>query len=434
VPNPGLSRKDATDAVRYVSLALADGFKLVGQPSAAAEGWRRFCKACKSKIDRRTFNDRLARAADLYGLNPKAAAKRRQARQAPAPKAAAIDIGKAAFAVNGALRAGPKTVAELSLRTKLSPRDVEAAIDHLRRLGSNVQKIAGRFDIPQRPRESYISGAAVEIVSRPDNSFVFGAFGDLHAASKHTRWDVREDLVRLAEAAGAQAIMDTGNWIDAEATFNRYDLEVVGLEQQCRLLAKKHPRTALPIYAVTGDDHEGWYEQRDGIDVGKYNANIMREAGHDWHDLGFMEAHITLRNANSGKKATLAVVHPGGGSAYALSYSIQKIVESYEGGEKPHVAFYGHYHKLWAGIIRNIWCLQTGTQQDQTPFMRKKRLEAHVGGAIVTLRQDPRTGAIVSMLPDLRRYFNKGFYKGSGRWSHHGAVVQPRRSTGAIRA
>jgi hypothetical protein len=143
-----------------------------------------------------------------------------------------------------------------------------------------------------------------------------------------------------------------------------------------------------------------------------------------------MEASVLLKNANTGTTSTLSVVHPGGGSAYALSYSIQKIVESYEGGEKPNVALYGHYHKLWAGIIRNIWVVQTGTAQDQTPFMRKKRLEAHVGGCLVKLEQDPESGAIVGMTPTIWKYFNKGFY--SGRWSKHQDVVLPPRSPGNI--
>lgn len=281
---------------------------------------------------------------------------------------------------------------------------------------------------------SYVHGAVLELTSRRDNTFCFGAFGDLHAGSKYTRWDVRENLVRRSEDAGAQAIFDTGNWIDGDSRFNKFDVEVSGLAPQCRLLAKEHPRTKLPIYAVTGDDHEGWIAQREGVDVGEYCEDVMRRAGHNWHNLGFMEAHVILRNANSGKTQTLAVVHPGGGSAYALSYSIQKIVESYEGGEKPAVGLYGHYHKLWAGIIRNVWCVQTGTQQDQTPFMRKKRLEAHVGGTLVTLEQDPRTGAIVGMTPQILRYFNVGYYPGiNRRWSHHGPVSKPPRSLSAVR-
>ena len=289
-----------------------------------------------------------------------------------------------------------------------------------------------QFAAEHIPPASYTAGSAIELLSTKDNTFLFGAAGDLHAASKYTRWDVREDLYRQFIEAGAQCNFDTGNWIDGEVSFNRYDIEAHGLHRQCEVLARNHPK-GLRTYAVWGDDHEGWYVQREGIDVGRYAENVMREAGHDWHDLGFMEAHVTLRNANSGKTASLAVVHPGGGSAYALSYAIQKIVESLESGEKPAVHCSGHYHKIWAGNIRNVWCVQTGCQQDQTPFMRKKRLEAHVGGALVGLEQDPRTGAIVSMTPKLIRYFNKEYYAGSGRWSKHGDVRMLKRSRDAIR-
>jgi hypothetical protein len=106
---------------------------------------------------------------------------------------------------------------------------------------------------------------------------------------------------------------------------------------------------------------------------------------------------------------------------------VQKIIESLEGGEKPAVGLYGHFHKLMAANIRNVWVLQTGCQQDQTPFMRKKRLEAHVGGALVKLRQDPRTGAIISCAPELIRYFTREYYTGTGRWSRHTNVRRLKR-------
>jgi hypothetical protein len=283
------------------------------------------------------------------------------------------------------------------------------------------------FSIPRHlPTPRHYGGSPIELLSRPDDTFLFGAAGDLHAASKYTRWDVREDLYRQFIESGAQCNFDTGNWIDGESRFNIYDLDVRGLDGQCRLLARHHPK-GLRTYAVAGDDHEGWYIQREGLDVGKYAEHIMQGEGHDWHDLGYLEAHVVLRNANSGKVSTMAVVHPGGGSAYALSYSIQKIIESLEGGEKPAVGLYGHYHKLWAGNIRNVWCMQTGCQQDQTPFMRKKRLEAHVGGVLVKLRQDPRTGAIVSCMPEMMRYFTREYYTGTGRWSRHTNVRRLKR-------
>jgi hypothetical protein len=282
-----------------------------------------------------------------------------------------------------------------------------------------------------KPPPAYTSSEkALVLTSRKDNTFCFGAAGDLHAGSKYTRWDVRHDLYRQFIEAGAQCNFDTGNWIDGEAPFNRYDIDAHGLESQCQLLAREHP-TGLKTHAVWGDDHEGWYVQREGIDVGRYNEGVMKDAGHDWENLGFMEAHVVLRNANSGAEASMAVVHPGGGSAYATSYSIQKIIESLEGGEKPAVGLYGHYHKLWSGLIRNVFVAQTGCQQDQTPFMRKKRLEAHVGGTLIKMKQDPRSGAITSFSAELIRYFNKGWYAGSGRWSKHSRPrMLPRVKTG----
>lgn len=332
-------------------------------------------------------------------------------------------------AVKAQLKTGPKTLEEIATKLKIPTRTARDVVRMLKKSCVAVITEGDKHHIAHEPMVSYTGGATFELVSRKDNTFCFGAFGDLHAGSKYTRWDVREDLVQRSEHAGAQAIFDTGNWIDGDCRFNRYDLVASGLEAQCELLANNHPRTTLPIYAITGDDHEGWIAQREGVNVGRYCENVMRGAGHDWHDLGYMEAHVVLKNFNSGKTQTLAVVHPGGGSAYALSYSIQKIVESYEGGEKPGVGLYGHFHKLWAGIIRNVWCVQTGCQQDQTPFMRKKRLETHVGGTIVNLEQDPRTGAIIAMTPQILRYFNQGYYEDTNnRWSHHGKVITPRRS------
>jgi len=201
------------------------------------------------------------------------------------------------------------------------------------------------------------------------------------------------------------------------------------MDAQCRHLAAVYPkREGIHTYAVAGDDHEGWYAQREGVNIGRYAEQCFRDIGReDWHDIGYMEAHVKLVNANTGAMATLAVVHPGGGSAYADSYSVQKIVESLEGGEKPAVGLYGHYHKLLAGEYRNVWWLQTGCTKDQDPFARKKRLRFAVGGTIVTLEQDPESGAIVGFGPKMFRYFNRGFYE--GRWSHSGAVTQPKRST-----
>lgn len=300
-------------------------------------------------------------------------------------------------------------------------------INQLRKQGHNIREHAGTWVLEKEVQPAFLGGPVFEYVSRPDNSFVFGATSDNHLGSKYERLDVLNHLYDVFGEEGADRVYNAGNWIDGEARFNKFDLHTHGMDAQLAYFAEHYPRRGgMKTYAVAGDDHEGWYGQREGVDIGRYAEHVMQAAGRDdWVNLGYMEAHVKLVNANTGKWSMLAVVHPGGGSSYALSYSIQKIIESLDGGEKPAVGLYGHYHKLWSGNIRNVWVAQTGCTEDQTPFMRKKKLEAHVGGFLIKLTQDPETGAITRFRPEMLRFFNRGFY--NHRWSHGSQPIMPDR-------
>ncbi len=82
---------------------------------------------------------------------------------------------------------------------------------------------------------------------------------------------------------------------------------------------------------------------------------------------------------------TLALIHPSGGTAYALSYKPQKWAESLSGGKKPDIAGIGHFHKIEQLFYRNIHIFQTGTFESQTPFMARKGLAAMVGAWILSI-------------------------------------------------
>ena len=182
------------------------------------------------------------------------------------------------------------------------------------------------------------------------------------------------------------------------------------MDNQLAYWAKNYPkRKGITTYYVAGDDHEGWYAKDMGIDIGRRAEQTAREMGRkDLRYLGYMESFIKLKHPN-GKNSMLLVVHPGGGSAYAISYSPQKYAESLQGGEKPAVIIFGHWHKMNVMNYRNVWLIQGGTTQDQTPFMRKLKLEAHVGGMIVELFQDKK-GAITRCRTEQIRYFDRGYY------------------------
>jgi biotin operon repressor len=427
MPTPTVTEAQCRDAISAVEQALREGYHIDGLPSA----WERAGKTLG--LSGRAIKKRTERGLELYGLiisqpqTTQAADVHASGETGPADK------------IRGILNRNARTAAQLMEETDASLGAVLDGIQALVDQGVNIHRRGEMFEVLKNVQPAFQARETLRYVSRPDNTFVCGASGDQHIGSKYFRADVLDDLYDRFAAAGVDRVFNTGNWIDGDARFNRFDVEAHGLEAQCRLLTEKFPqRDGIDTYAVWGDDHEGWYAQREGVDVGRYTESVMRQAGReDWHDIGFMEAHIELVNANTGATAIMAVVHPGGGSAYALSYSIQKIVESYEGGEKPHIGLYGHYHKLWSGLIRNVWVLQTGCTQDQTTFMRKKRLEAHVGGCVVRMEQDPASGAIIGFEPRMYRYFNREWYtkdgRANGRWSYTGKVRPIPRSVGAIR-
>lgn len=336
--------------------------------------------------------------------------------------------GEREQAVLEALKAlGGVTIEALAARISTTQGQALDALIAMRDRGLNLHQLGDRWSLEKNVP---ISERTFEYTSRPDNTYHFGISSDQHLCSKYAREDVLHDLYDSFDVAGVDRVFNAGNWIDGEDEKNRFDLLVHGLEPQVKYLAEKYPkRDGIMTYAIWGEDHEGWYSRREAIDVGRFAEGQMRTAGReDWVDLGFVEAKVDLVNANTGVRATLVVMHPGGGSSYAYSYRPQKIVESMSGGEKPNVLIIGHYHKLSCNIIRNVWSIQAGCAQDQTVFMRKKGLEAHVGGLIVTLQQDPETGAIFGCRPDQRIYYDTRYY--NDRFSKTTAVVQAERRLG----
>ena len=250
----------------------------------------------------------------------------------------------------------------------------------------------------------------VRLTSRDDGWKVFGFVSDTHLCSKHHRADVLNKLYDWYEAEGIQHVFHGGNWIEGEARFNFHDVAVHGRAAQLAYFIKHYPiRKGIVTHYVAGDDHEGWYQQREASQIGQDLEDKAKAAGRtDLHYLGYIEADVELLAPRG--SAVIRVMHGGGGSAYAISYRPQKIVESFTGGEKPAVLLLGHYHKISYNITRNVHVVQGGCTCDQSVFMRKQSIEAHVGGCMIRLRQDSK-GIITDFVPHFRTFFDRGFYE-----------------------
>lgn len=371
-------------------------------------------------LQRSTFDNRISTAKRLYGISPGVVLD--------APVDPPVDEAHTDDAIKSLLKRGPQTLEQIASLIGCSRGSVLDAIDSLREQGFNIHEHSGTFHWSKTPTPGHAQGADIRVFRTDEDGWVrFGFTSDNHLCSKYERLDVLNGLYDRFSEAGVAHVLNAGNWIDGEASFNMHDLHVHGIANQMAYLAREYPqRDGITTYAVSGDDHEGWYAQRFGVDVGKLALNAMTDAGRsDWVDMGYMEAFAKLEHASSGAGTMAHLMHPGGGTAYAVSYTVQKIVEGYDGGEKPAVLFAGHYHKLMYALIRNVHCVQTGCTQDQTPFARKKKISFNLGGGIAEIQLSQETGAVVRFRVEIFPYFVKGHY--NNRWSHAGGVTLAER-------
>src|SRR5690242_3805679 len=93
-------------------------------------------------------------------------------------------------AVRSALKSGGRTLAQLKQSIGAGDGLLLDAIEQLREAGVNVVRLGDRFEIPPMVEQSFTKGSALELVSNDDNTFLIGATGDWHVASKYHREDV----------------------------------------------------------------------------------------------------------------------------------------------------------------------------------------------------------------------------------------------------
>ena len=155
-----------------------------------------------------------------------------------------------------------------------------------------------------------------------------------------------------------------------------YELDQIGYDaQKAKAIEVFGQWTDTDIYAIDGN-HDRWYIKSNGALIVKDISAVLPNFKFIGHD----EGDISLKG-----KATLKLWHGEDGNSYALSYRIQKIVESFAGGEKPDVFLCGHTHKYVNIFERNIHCVSVGCIEAQTSWMRGKRIAAHVGFCIMDL-------------------------------------------------
>lgn len=261
----------------------------------------------------------------------------------------------------------------LAQQLHTSERVAEAMIQDIKDQGYNVQEDAGEYRLSKiaPPQENRVKETwAGERIIR------FGLISDSHLNSKYTQITFLHELYDTFQAEGLSMVYHAGDMDEGERMRpgHQYECYTQGADDHIQEIVRVYPKRDGIITKYILGNHDGAFIKHVGLDIGPQISSLRS----DMIYLGQSAAMIQLTDG-----CTLELRHPGDGSAYAVSYKIQKMIDAMSGGEKPSILAVGHYHKSEYLFYRNIHAFQAGTTCAQTPWMRSKQISAHMGGWII---------------------------------------------------
>lgn len=271
---------------------------------------------------------------------------------------------------------GGTTSQALAEKLGVTERIAAAMIEEKQAAGYNVRESGGVWKIEKDliPTDNHFSDAwDGEKVIR------FGLMGDTQINSKYAQLTHLHKLYDIYEREGITTVFHAGDIDDGEQMRkgHQYELYNQGVDDHKDEIVRVYPRRkGLRTRFITGN-HDASMVRLAGVDIGR----MIAAERDDMEYLGQDSAVVSLTD-----NCTLELRHPGDGTAYAISYKIQKMIEAMGGGEKPSILAVGHYHKAeLMPVYRNVHSIQTGCFQSQTPFMRGRSIAAMMGGWTVEL-------------------------------------------------
>jgi len=233
--------------------------------------------------------------------------------------------------------------------------------------------------------ESLVQQRSINLLNIDTEYVKLGVISDKHMGSNYDNVEFLHAAYKVFDDSGVQAILDAGDIADGDNYRGcHFEQRAVGFDNQLKYAVENHPysENGIKTYYITGN-HD-WSRQV-GADFGKALAEKRDDLVYVGKDMGVIIC-------GSGEKtATIHLIHPGGGTAYALSYKMQKIIESYTGGTKPNILISGHFHKAeYIPNYRGVFALQAGCIEKQTPFMRSKHIAAMTGFWIIEFKIDTK--------------------------------------------
>ena len=213
---------------------------------------------------------------------------------------------------------------------------------------------------------------------------------DTHIGSVYSPEEWHDTVSAFANdpANGIECILHCGDLVDGlkigRAGTQIYELSEIGFDAQKKKAVELMSKYDRPIYIISGN-HDAYFREFAGANLVKEvceHVPMMTYIGHDSADIDV-------------GGCTIRLFHGGDGNSYALSYRLQKLVESITGGRKPNILLAGHVHKFCYIFDRNIHAVSVPAMQSQTSFMQARKLAAHTG--FLVLEFDANDGGVCNL-------------------------------------
>lgn len=145
----------------------------------------------------------------------------------------------------------------------------------------------------------------------------FGLISDTHLGSKYENLPFLKLAYDIYEQEGIEKVYHCGDITEGQMRHHGHEFEihVHGMDTQADYVAEQYPlKPGITTKFITGSHDLSFYKSVGG-DIGRKIADLREDLIY----LGQEQAQVILEDKNE-NTATLRLIHPGGGTAYALCF------------------------------------------------------------------------------------------------------------------
>lgn len=248
-----------------------------------------------------------------------------------------------------------------------------------------------------------------------DNCLTIGIISDTCLNSKYARLDILHTAYDVFKRNKVPYVLHCGNFTEGYAKGDTHVEHILYQDYEGMLdyIDRVYPAIGVPTYFIGGRNERSFFKrvvlkplydeellEDEGFDDDE-KAILVQEKTNVCLDLEVLREDLNFLGWHNAKvriapQTTLTLASPKSGSRkpYTVSHPIQKIIESYGGGEKPDIQVVGYYNQRWSGIHLGINAIMIGTAQNQPPENYSNAEPSHNLGALL-LQMKFKNGSLV---------------------------------------